>query len=87
MNHNDDESELAYTAIETTSLNHQSKSEDPVGSILVHSQDSPIGNGRDHGHSDPFLVTFETGDDIDPRVSSRPLRVQAYRSAPVVEMV
>ncbi|KAM5531408.1 hypothetical protein V8D89_014932 [Ganoderma adspersum] len=77
MNYNDDESELAYTGIETTSLNHQSKSEDPVGSILVHSQDSSTGNARDH--SDPFLVTFETGGDIDPRASCGHLRKWSKR--------
>ncbi|PIL27635.1 MFS general substrate transporter [Ganoderma sinense ZZ0214-1] len=69
MDYKDDESELAYTGIETTALNHQSNSEDPVGSILVHSERSPTSNGK--SQLDPFLVTFETAADIDPRKWSK----------------
>ncbi|KAI1798076.1 MFS general substrate transporter [Ganoderma leucocontextum] len=67
MNYKSDESELAYTGMETTGLNDQSKSEDPVGSILVHSEESPTG----HDQLDPFLVTFDRAGDIDPRKWSK----------------
>lgn len=68
MNYQDDESELAYTGIETIARdrdnNSEAKSEAPIGSILVHPEDNLT--GRDQ--SDRFLVTLDRSGDIDPRV-------------------
>ncbi len=76
MNDKDDESELAYAGMETTALTDYSKSEDPLGSILVHPEESPTAQGRDQ--LDPFLVTFDRAGDIDPRVSCGQLCAQRY---------